>query len=273
MTFPTEVLSPADVAVVETFVVPRYLSLFGNLALEMLLPCPEGRIAHLGCRTGYLDADLVRFLGTASLVGIDCSPEALDLARNKAAMSNADLQYLEVTELPSPLDGQSFSHVVALHPIGDLDERGELLNEMAGLLYAGGQALVALPMRGSFVEIADLLREYALKFDDGDLGKAVDLAWGLRPTIESLSEELEGVGLEDVDVELRPMSLSFDSGRAFFEDPSSRLLILPEIRRSMAGHDLKKPLEYVREAIDRYWSETKFELSVVVGCAGARRVD
>ena len=35
--------------------------------------------------------------------------------------------------------------------------------------------------------------------------------------------------------------------------------------------DLQKPLEYVRDAIDKYWSEGQLELSLNVGCASARK--
>jgi hypothetical protein len=138
-------------------------------------------------------------------------------------------------------------------------------------LCSGGQAIIALPLRGSFQEIADLFREYALKNDDSDFSKAVEAALLSRPNIESLSEELEQVGLADVDVEIRQTSLTFDSGRAFVEDPVSRLLILPEVRAWIGVDDVLKPLSYVRDAIDKYWSEGKLELSLNVGCASARK--
>jgi hypothetical protein len=48
-------------------------------------------------------------------------------------------------------------------------------------------------------------------------------------------------------------------------------MIVPEIRTWLAVNDLKKPLEYVRDAIDKYWSEGKLELSLNVGCASARK--
>ena len=112
-------------------------------------------------------------------------------------------------------------------------------------------------MRGSFQEIADLFREYGLKHDDSEFSKAIESALLGRPSIEALSEELEDAGLEDIDVEIRQTQLSFDSGRAFVEDPVSRLLIIPEIRTWLAVSDLHKPLEYVRDAIDKYWSEGK----------------
>jgi len=69
---------------------------------------------------------------------------------------------------------------------------------------------------------------------------------------------------------VRQASLPFDSGRAFVEDPTTRLLILPEIRSWLPAGDLTRPLEYAREAIDKYWSEGRLELTLNVGCASAR---
>ena len=71
---------------------------------------------------------------------------------------------------------------------------------------------IALPLRGSFQELGDLFREYALKNDDGEFGRIVEEAMANRPTLEMLSEELEVFGLEDVDVEVRQSSLWFDNG-------------------------------------------------------------
>jgi hypothetical protein len=141
---------------------------------------------------------------------------------------------------------------------------------MRWLLCSGGQALMALPLRGSFQEVADLFREYALKYEEADFATELDTSWNERPTLETLSDEFEAAGFEDVDVEVRLFTLVFDNGRAFLEDPASRLLILPEIRCWLGGDDLKRPLEYMRDAIDKYWSEGKFELTVQIGCASAR---
>jgi hypothetical protein len=63
----------------------------------------------------------------------------------------------------------------------------------------------------------------------------------------------------------------FVSGRAFIEDPITRLLLMPEFRKNLDTDDLRAPFEYVRDAIDKYWSEGEFELTVHVGCATARR--
>jgi hypothetical protein len=46
-----------------------------------------------------------------------------------------------------------------------------------------------------------------------------------------------------------------------------------DLRTWLGSTDLDKPLSYVRDAIDKYWSEGKFELTLNVGCASARRMD
>jgi hypothetical protein len=43
------------------------------------------------------------------------------------------------------------------------------------------------------------------------------------------------------------------------------------VRTWLEINDLKKPLEYVRDAIDKYWSEGTLELTLNVGCASARK--
>jgi SAM-dependent methyltransferase len=267
-------LTPADAAIFETFVVPRYLSFFGDLALDMFLVGDVARVAHLGCRTGYPDLKIYERVAEIEIVGLDASLPALELARNKAAVRGAEhIEYRVLEEELDALEAAQFSHAISLHPILRSEERARFYRDMHRLLLPGGQAILALPLRGSFQEVSDLLREYALKFDDAEFGKAVELALATCPSIESLSDDLETAGFDDVDVEIRQTTLPFDSGRAFVEDPVSRLQIVPELRTLLAHEELKKPLEYVRDAIDKYWAEGKLELTLNVGCASARVPD
>jgi hypothetical protein len=92
--------------------------------------------------------------------------------------------------------------------------------------------------------------------------------------------ELEEAGSQYVDVEVRTHTLKFRSGRDFFEDPVVRLLILPEVRFNLGlpaegdkGDPYEAPMAYIREAIDKYWSDGAFELTVNVGCASGRRLE
>jgi len=266
-------LAPADAAIFETFVVPRYLSLFGELALENVAEIEDAAIVHFGCRTGYPDRGLAMRLPGAHILGLDESPAALELARVKAATMRDMIAEYRVFEGPYPtnLEAGAFTHALALHPLAAPEDRAQLIAEMARVVRPGGQLIIALPLRGSFGEIADLLRECALKTDDSGLTASVERAMSQRPTVEAFSSEIEEAGFTDVDVTLRPAAVDFPNGRAFLEDPITRLLLMPEFRKNMATEEVAKPFFYVRDAIDKYWSEGDFELSVHVGCATARR--
>lgn len=266
-------LGPAEAAIFETFVVPRYLSLFGELALEMMAESEEAQVAHLYCRTGYPDRGIALKLRGAHVIGLDTSNAALELARAKAStMPGMVSDYRLLEALPTQLPAAAFSHALTLHPFASQEDRGKLLGEFSRLLAPHGQALLAIPLRGSFQELSDLLREYALKYDDNEVGRAVEQASMVRPTVEMFGAELEEAGLDFVDVSLRPTTLGFQSGRDFFEDPVARLLILPEVQLNLNLTDPEKAFDYVREAIDKYWSDGTFELTVNVGCATGRRV-
>jgi SAM-dependent methyltransferase len=266
-------LGPAEAAIFETFVVPRYLSLFADLMLDMVVESEQARVVHLHCRTGYPDRGVALKLPGAHIVGADESLAALQLARAKATtMPGMVAEYRLFEELPTMLPTAAFSHGLTIHPVASPDERDELLGEFARLLAPHGQVLVALPLRGSFQELADLLREYALKFDDREVSQAVEHAVRARPTAEGIAAEMERAGFEFVDVATRAAALTFRGGRDFFEDPVSRFLILPEVKLHHGLDDADAALSYVREAIDKYWSDGAFEMSVQVGCATGRRL-
>ncbi len=265
------VLGPSEAAIFETFVVPRYMSLFGGLLMEMVAEGRDAQVVHLQCRTGYPDRGMLTKLPAAHFYGVDASAPAIELARAKAQTMSGMVASYRTGELPAPLTAGAFSHGYSLHPFVVPDERKRLFAELARLIAPRGQMLVAMPMRGSFVEIVDLLREYALKHEVAEVSKAAEAAVILRPTVEELKQEVAAAGFDFVEVELRTQSLAFQSGRDFFEDPTTRLLLLPELAFSLGQGAIDLPLAYVREAIDRYWSDGEFTLTVNVGCVSGRR--
>lgn len=271
---PARRLGPGDAAVFEMHVVPRYLSLFAERLLEMIARGPDARVCHLECRTGYPDRELAERLPDVHVYGCDPSEHAIALAKAKAkAQSGARLvaDYRVVEGPPLPFPAGAFSHAFAIHPRAAASERKRLFDELARLVAPRGQALVAMPVRGSFAEIFDLLRECALKQEMPALTTAVDDAVQLRPTDDTLAAELKASGFEYVEVDLRMRTLRFANGRAFFDDPVARLVVLPEVRASLGLGELDGPLAYVRDAIDKYWSDGEFELSVHVGVVSGRR--
>jgi SAM-dependent methyltransferase len=238
---------------------------------------------------------LVERLPNVHVHGCDVSTHAVELARAKAAAlvkrgSSVVFDYRVAESLPLAFPPGAFSHAFTIHPLAAPQERRRLLEELARIVAPRGQALVAMPLRGSFVEIGDLLRECALKHELPELMNAVEAATQLRPTDELLEKELEEVGFQYVDVDVSTRTLKFAGGRGFFEDPVTRLLLMPELRVNLAlesktidvggpnAHPLDAlsrgvidPFEYVRQAIDKYWSDGTFEMTVVVGVVSGRR--
>jgi SAM-dependent methyltransferase len=268
---PARFLGPEDAAVFETFVVPRYLSLFAERLVDMIAAGSDARVCHLQCRTGYPDRLLLEKLPNAHLYGCDNSEHAIELAKAKAkTIPGFVYDYRVIEGQTTPFPAGAFSHGMTLHPLAVPEERRRLLEELARIVAPRGQALVAMPLRGSFAEIADLLRECALKNELTELTNAVEAAMQLRPTDELFKRELEAVGFEYVDVDVRTRTLRFESGRQLFEDPTTRLMLLPEFRVNLHMPD-DRPFSYVREAIDKYWSDGEFELTVNVGVVSGRR--
>jgi SAM-dependent methyltransferase len=273
---PARKLGPEDAAVFETHVVPRYLSMFGERMLDMIAKGPDARVCHVQCRTGYPDRTLVERMPGAHVFGCDVSEHAIELAKAKAATivkteTGTAFDYRVAPSMPLPFPNGAFSHAFTLHPLAAPVERKLMFEELGRLVAPRGQALVAMPLRGSFVEIADLLREHALKFERTDLMNAIEAAVQLRPTDDMMRHELEAVGFEFVDVDVRQRTLKFQNGRDFFEDPVTRLLLLPEFKLNLALDDITGPFGYVREAIDKYWSDGTFEMSFDIGVVTGRR--
>lgn len=267
-------LTQEQAAVFETFVVPGYLTLFGEPLLEQLVPARDARVLHLDCRTGYPDRALLVRLPNAHVFGVDASEHAIALARAKAstvAREHEDVvfDYRVATSYPLGFPDGAFSHTIAMHP--SPGDRGALLRELARLTAPRGQSLLALPMRGSFAPVFDLLRECALKYDLTVLEAAVDAIERARPTDDMLVHELGAAGFRKVNVEVHQRSLRYPSGRAYYEDPIVRLLLRPALA-SLLPPDLGvDPVAYLRDAIDKYWSDGSFELPVQVGVASCRR--
>lgn len=258
-----------EAALFDAFVVPTYLMHFADRARELLLVGEAGRLVHLGCRSGYPEARWLQDMPRTLAVGVDSSTALLELARSKA--DGAFLHYLRAAPEQSGLDAEAFSHGLTLHPLGGSEERVALFAEIARLLYGGGQALVALPLGHSFLELTDLLSEYALKHEDSQLEAALEATTPHRPTLEQIQLELEGVGLSDIDVLTHIENLAFDSGRAFANDPAVQALIWPQLTCWLGGVSLEPARDYVAKAIDKYWSEASFELTVHIAALSARK--
>ncbi len=268
---PSPLLSD-EIHAYDAFVVPRYMTLFGEPVLETLIDSRDAQVLHVNCRTGYPDRALATRLESAHIYSCDPSPWALAAARAKVSeRESLTVDYRAVESLPLPFPDGAFSHALTLHAPFASTDRMALVGELSRVLAPRGQLIVALPLRGSFIEVSDLFREYAVKHEKLDVLRGVELLVEERPTAETLAREVEKSGFEYVDVDVRTRALKFTSGRDFVQHPVARLHAMRELRGTQPEDEWSRMVEYLAHAIDKYWSGHSFELTVKVGCVTARR--
>lgn len=269
----TGVLGPSyseeEIAALQAEVLPRYLAFFQSLAVDRLNLAPPGRVAAMGILASSLALAVAERAPAATVVGFDPSESGVRTRRSRP--SSHDLEAL--TSLPLKHPDASFSHVVAVHPLTPPAERRRLLAEARRVLQPAGQLLLTLPLRGSFAEVSDMLREFALKSDSTMLAEAVEIAAVSRPTPETLTEELEAAGFDDVTVSVELLSVPFETGRDFAGHPLFGLVVGPDVAAALGlpNEAVAPALEYVEQAIGKYWSDGAFELGVNLGCVSAIR--
>lgn len=258
-----------EASVFHAQVAPRCRELFEERFLEPMTLEDEAVVLHLGCRTGFHDEELAARAGASALVGVDASPEAISLASSGPIAATGRFAY-HASMLPTQLPDSAFSHAVSFYSLASHEDWSGLAAEAFRLLKPGGQFLLALPLRGSYHELLDLLREHSFASGDAALTDAVEALAAQRPNIELVTEMLEDMGFDDVDVSMHRMTLEYRDGQEFLNDPVTRLLFEPQLA-ALAPQAPQAALDYVRLALSRYWSDQAFELSLSLGYVSARR--
>jgi trans-aconitate 2-methyltransferase len=109
--------------------------------LELVEPCPGGRVVDLGCGTGELTRALHERTGARSTVGLDSSPAMLKRSADHDG-GGVTFELGDISEwAPSGPVDLIFSNA-ALHWIDDHDE---LFARLTGALSPGGQLAVQVP--------------------------------------------------------------------------------------------------------------------------------
>lgn len=270
----------ADVEALQEEVLPKYLSFFNTLAVDRLVSSPQAAVMTCGPLCSSVVDAVVERLPNAHIRAFEPSTAGVKLAVERTSASaslprHLRCEYETLTALPLGHPDATFTHAVLVHPIASATSRMSLLREASRVLVPAGQLLVAVPLRGSYPEIADMLREFSLKHDIPTFGEAIEIGAQSRPTPETLTDDLERLGLVDIAVDVELLSVAFESGREFASHPLFRLLVAPDLTSTIDAPPsiLEQAVEYARTAVSRYWSEGPFDLTVNLGCASARKPD
>lgn len=253
---------------------PRYARVFGELVLRAVALPQNAAVLDVACRTGVLSDEILRAMPDATVMALDADDAFLDAARARSA--DEDGRRLFVAR-QDDLVHLAFSEGAFTNLVGSLvdratNDRQALFAEARRVLRPGGQIVLSQPLRGSFLELLDMLREVATKYDINALTERVEQYAQSLPSAEQWAREAEEHGFIDAAVDDDSLVLGYTSGAEVLGDPALHMATLPECQWcAEAAPDPVAVLYQVQHAIDTYFRGRVFELTVHAGCLSARR--
>jgi trans-aconitate 2-methyltransferase len=109
--------------------------------LELVEPCPGGRVVDLGCGTGELTRHLHERTRAAATVGLDSSQAMLE----RSAEHSADGLTFERGDIADWAPTESLDLIFSNAALQWLDDHDELFARLTGALSPGGQLAVQMP--------------------------------------------------------------------------------------------------------------------------------
>jgi SAM-dependent methyltransferase len=256
---------------------PAYAARFAAMILRALPPRVAGHVAEIGCATGQLTLELARRLsgGGRRLEAFDESPAALAVARarleadprarDRAAFEIAAPDALPLADGALDLAVSNLAAAAAGDPAG-------AARELARALAPGGEALVTLPLRGSWGELLDIFRDVLREQGKRDSVTALERHLSEQPDGEAAARWLEAAGLRQVEVEVERWEVLFKSAREFFFAPLVELGPLSHWKHIAGrGDDMQDIFFFTKEALDAYFRGMALPMTVVAAIVRGKK--
>lgn len=261
--------SEHDARLVDAVVAPRYDARFAQGILDALPHGDRRTVLELGCGTGHLASAILRRVGASGrVIAVDPDEGLVDLARRRGFAEVGKRLFFKV-EGPEALSfgNEVFDVVVGNLVWEGLENRERALREARRVLVPGGPLHLTTPLRGTFTEVHEMMRELARNEHDGMLAAAVDAQDRAYPTAASWRDELRAAGFADVEVIENEWRLSFESAAALFADSMLQVVAVPRWVRMLRDEDRLRKIE---RRLDVYLGGGPLSLSVCAGRAIAR---
>jgi len=259
-------------------VYPLFGQRFADMLLASLPPGPRTSVLEVGCASGTLTAELAHRLGKdARIVAVDGSPALIELARSRVvAEEHAGRRVFFRTHAPAtklPFADGAFDLLLTNVPLADQPDLAAAINDWTRVTRPGGVLLLGTPVRGTWSEFLDLLREALVRTRLDAAIAALDAYIAATPEPDTVVHLLEAAGLVRVGVELRRWELVFRSAREFFYAPVIEQGPLPRWKDIVGGGaPMQEAFFAVKDAIDTYFAGRAFTVSVVGARFRADRV-
>jgi SAM-dependent methyltransferase len=253
---------------------PLYGRRFGQLLLRTLDLRPAATVLEIGCASGELTLELARRFDDASQI------TALELAAPLAAQARAKVagvpraaRRVTIMQSPAPLHptlalpDSTFDICVSNLALADAPDPTRTVAELASMLKPGGELVLALPLRGTWVEVLDILRDVLHENRRADALAALDAYVASLPDGDGCARWLEEAGLINVEVAVDRWELLFKSAREFFFAPIIHYGPLSRWKAIAGrGDEMQDIFFFVKEAIDTYFSGRVFPVTIAGAC-------
>ncbi|MCC6747801.1 MAG: methyltransferase domain-containing protein [Deltaproteobacteria bacterium] len=256
-------------------ILPIWSHRFGRMLLRDLELPPKAMVLDVACGTGYPALELLNLMqGQGRIVAIESMGALLDVARQKAGALSGKRIFFRSEPATAKLAFASEVYDLVVSNLGLLEREdpAEALKELARVTKAGGRVIVTLPLLGSFAEFYDIYREVLVKNDKHEALERLERHILETPDAEQAARWMEQSGLEDVQVEMEEFNLLFQSAREFFFAPVIEYGPLTAWKEVIGkGQEMQDIFWQIKEAIDAYFGERAFGVTIKAGCLRGRK--
>ena len=260
-------------------IAPVWGTRFGKMLLRNLAVPPKGQVLDISCGTGYPTVEILRRMSDGSrLIAIDASSAMLDVARRKIAdlgpLGKKGVFFRTESAVPKlSFADDVYDLVVCNLGLSEMPSLEVALRDFARVAKKGGEVRCTLPLAGTFQEFHDLYREVLIKHDKHEALDRLDRHIARYPTIDHVERCMKSANLS-ADIEAEEFTLLFKSSREFFFAPVIEYGPLSEWKEiAGSGQEMQDVFWYIKEAIDSYFGDRPFQVTVKAGCLIGRKLE
>ena len=253
-------------------IAPVWGTRFGKMLLRNLSVPARGQVLDISCGTGYPTVEILRRMQEGSrLIAIDASSAMLDVARRKVAdlgpLGKKGVFFRTESAVPKlSFADDVYDLVVCNLGLNEMPSLEVALRDFARVCKVGGELRCTLPLAGTFQEFHDLYREVLIKHDKHEALERLDRHVARYPSIDHVERCMRTASLAG-GLEIEEFSLLFKSSREFFFAPVIEYGPLAEWKDiAGGGQEMQDVFWYIKEAIDAYFGDSPFQVTVKAGC-------
>jgi len=254
-------------------ILPVWSKRFGRMLLRNIEIPPAPMVLDFGCGTGYSALELIERMGDQGrIIAIDPCGSLLDVARKKAGDLAGRRIFFRSEIFTDRLAFADDVYDLVLSNVALMlvDDPEKTVAEFARVMAPGGKVVVTQPLHGTYREFYDIYREVLTKGDAHGVLERLESHITQMPTAEQALSWFEQAGLTDVYLEKEEFSLLFKSAREFFFAPVIEFGPLSKWKEVAGkGQEMQEVFWNIKEAIDAYFGQRAFEITVIAGCITA----